>query len=170
MPFELPPPPPALVRADRRDSPSATASEDQPQPPPQLPQVDLAVEVVGELPVRTRLQDVTRLLGLRQRTSGTRRYPPTILELITLVERNPARPPGRAWETITALTIGYDAQTKHVIVEYCLENCGFDPKTSAPHPKRRMASYRDSEESVVKRMNKKLGSLQKYASRPTAAK
>lgn len=169
MPVDWPPPP-AIVHVYRADAPSPNAAEGQPPPPQPIPQIDLAVEVVGDLPLRTRIQDVTRLLGERQRASRTRRYPPTILELITLVERRPARPPGRRWESITALTIGYDAPTKHVIVEYCLENCGFDPKTRAPHPRRRMASYRAPEETVVNRMNKKLGSLQKYAERPTTPK
>lgn len=108
-------PPPAIVHVYRADAPSPNAAEGQPQPPQPIPQIDLAVEVVGDLPFRTRIQDVTRLLGQRQRASRTRRYPPTILELITLVKRRPARPPGRRWESITALTIGYDAPTRHVI-------------------------------------------------------
>jgi hypothetical protein len=83
----------------------------EPQRPTQIPGPDFVVEVVGELPIETKLQDVTRLLGARQlAASGNRRYLPTILEVIMLVERNPARPPGRMWNSINTLTIGYDAQ------------------------------------------------------------
>ena len=155
-----PPPPPAIVRE------SLQAAD----PTQQVPQIDFRIEVVEALPVRTQIADVTRLLGERQRANSRRRYPPTILELITLVERNPARPPGRTWYSITALTIGYDAATQEVIVDYCLDNCGFDSDTGAPHPRRRMASYRASEDRVVNNMNKKLGSLQKYATRPNGPK
>lgn len=156
MPVDLPPSPPALIR------------EFQQRAQPPIPQVDLVVEVLAELPVREKITDVTRLLGARHRANRSRRHLPTIVELITLVERNPARPPGRMWDSITELTIGYDAATKEVIVEYCLDNCEVEPNTGAVHPQRRMASYRAPEQQVVKRLNKKLGSLQKYTERPTA--
>jgi hypothetical protein len=93
-----------------------------PQPPQQIPQTDLFVEVVGDMPIRTKLADVSRLLALRQKAGSVNHsYPPTILELITLVKANPARPPGRAWNSIRQLTIGYNPETSEVIVEYCLD-------------------------------------------------
>ena len=56
----------------------------------QVPQVGLAVDVVGMLPVQAKLTDLSRRLALRQQAPNPfRRYPPTILELIRLVERNP---------------------------------------------------------------------------------
>lgn len=157
MSVDVPPPPPAIVREFAQS----------PQP---LPQIDLVVEVVAELPVRAQLNDMTRLLGLRHRASRARRYPPTILELITLVERNPVRPRGRNWDGIRALNIGYDARTKEVIVEYCVDYCGVNPTTSTLHPKRTMAAYRAPEDRVIANVKKKLGSLQKYAERPNEPK
>jgi hypothetical protein len=55
--------PQALVRDDRA----------------KLPQTDLSVEVVGEFPISVKLQDVTRLLGLRRASAGSFScgYPPT---------------------------------------------------------------------------------------------
>lgn len=159
MPFDLPPSPPALVQA----------VDPAQQPPVRLPESDVFVEVVGELPLRTRIEDVTRLLSRRRLAAGSNRsYPPTILELITLVEPRPARPPGKTWLAINALTLGYDNRTKEVIAEYCIEHCEIDPTTRTEHPQRRLVSYRAPEADVLKRVNKKLGSLQKYAPRPAS--
>ena len=137
----------------------------EPQRPVQIPGVDIAIEVVGDLPVQTKILDVTRLLGVRQlKQSGYRAYPATILELLTLVERNPARPHGRAWQTVMALTIRFDAETARVSMEYCIEHCGQDPRTGAFEPQRRMVVYSAPEAEVVKKADKKLASLKKYAS------
>jgi hypothetical protein len=139
----------------------------QTQQPLQIPQTDLVVEVVGDLPVRTKLESVSRLLAQRHKTASVNRtYPPTILELIMLVERNPAKPNGRAWDSIRALTIGYDHQTNDVTVEYCVDYCTIDPKTGAPHPRRKMKMYRAPEQLVVGRVNKKLDDLKKYSAPP----
>ena len=136
-------------------------------PPPQVPQVDIAVEVVGNLPLQTKITDLTRLLGQRQRApSFNRTYSPTILELLTLVTRNPAKPRGRAWNSIQALTIRHDPQTMLLTVEYCIDHCSHDPRTGAFDPKRKMKVYTAPEAEVVKRVNKKLGDLQKFAERP----
>ena len=149
----MPPAPPAIVRG----------FEQAPQPPLRIPGSDVVVEVVGELPVRTQLTDVSRLLGRRQMAHNSNRvYPPTILELIMLVERNPAKPRGRAWNSIRSLTIGYDATTAEVMVEYCLDSCDTD-QTGAAHPRRKMISYAAPERVVLARMNKKLAELKKYA-------
>jgi hypothetical protein len=145
---------------------SPRVSLTQAQPPLRIPDADFVVEVVGELPVRTKLADVTRLLGQRQRAqSNNRSYPPTILEIITLVERNPARPPGRPWNSIRELTFGFDGGTREVIVEYCLDYCDRDPLTGATHERRRLIAYRSPEQKVIDKMNKKIGELKKYAER-----
>jgi len=137
----------------------------QPQQPIQIPGIDLVVEVVGSLPLQVKIEDLTRLLGARQRTRSTNRlaYPTTIFELVTLVERNPEKPPGKDWNSIPALSIRFDPVTSRVSMEYCVENCGHDPKTGAFHPRRRMAYYHAAEADVVKKADKKLDSLKKYA-------
>lgn len=158
MPVEMPPSPPAVVRPFQQAAP---------QPPLRIPDSDIVVEVVGELPLRTRLEDVTQLLGQRAAArSGNRAYPTTILELIMLVKSNPAKPPGRAWNSIRMLTIGYDPAMRHMMVEYCLDYCDPDPRTGAPHPRRKMVSYSASEQLVVTRLNKKLKNLKKYERPP----
>lgn len=164
--MDLPPPPAAIVVDAPRPQdarPQAPAGADQAK----LPQTDITVEVVGEFPIAAKLNDVTRLLGLRRRSTGTfsRGYPPTILELITLVERRPAKPRGRHWDSIQALTIRYHPEPRHVIVEYCIDHCDFDPKTGAFDARRKMATYRAAEDVVEKRLDKKLRELQKYAER-----
>jgi hypothetical protein len=174
MPVDLPAPPGITVSIQ---GPQATGAGSAPQvplqaaqPPLQIPGSDLVVEVVGELPVRTRIEDVTRLLAQRhlaQSTSRSQRtYLPTILELIRLVKSNPAKPRGRAWDSIRALSIRFDSAVKHVTVEYCLDYCDRDPTTGASHPRRKMVSYTASEQLVVTRANKKLRDLEKYAERP----
>jgi len=95
-----------------------------------------------------------------------RSYPPTILELITLVKRNPAKPRDRAWNSIGALTIRYDDQKMHLMVEYCIDHCSHDRVTGAFDPRRKMVVYSAPEAAVVKRMNKKLDDLKKYAQAP----
>lgn len=136
----------------------------EPQRPAQIPGPDFVVEVVAELPMEAKLRDVTQLLGRRQMAAGVnRRYLPTILELIMLVERNPARPPGRMWTSINALTIGYDAEARLVRVTYCLERCTPDPATGAMPADARMVSYTAPEKQVVARLDKKLKGLKKYA-------
>ena len=153
----MPPAPPAIVRG----------FEQAPQPPLRIPGSDVVVEVVGELPVRTQLTDVSRLLGRRQMAHNSNRvYPPTILELIMLVERNPAKPHGRAWNSIRSLIIGYDVNTAEVRVEYCLDYCDPVPKTGAAHPRRKSIAYTAPEQVVLKRMNKKLAELKKYSAAP----
>lgn len=161
-------PPPAIVTCVA--SPAEIAGRaplaivQDPQPPMQIP--DVRVEVVGELPVRTKLTTVSRLLGRRQaQGSFNRRYPPTILELIMLVERRPARPRGRNWDSIHALTIRYHPEPDHILVEYCIDYCDFDPQTGAFHPKRKMVSYRATAALVEKRLDKKIGELQRYEER-----
>jgi len=172
MPSDLPPPAIVVkVDASVATGPSAPLVLLQdPQKPVQIPQVDLAVEVVGELPLQVKVRDLTRLLGLRHRATATsfsaRRYQPTILELITLVKRNPAKPRGRAWNSIGALTIRYDPEPRHVIVEYCLDACDFDPRTGGFNPRRKMVSYRAAEDVVEQRLDKKLKELQKYEPSP----
>lgn len=136
-------------------------------PQVQVPQVDIAVEVVGNLPLQTKIEDLSRLLGRRQRSPQLNRsYPPTILELITLVTRNPAKPRDRAWNSVGALTIRYDEQKMHLTVEYCLDYCSHDRVTGAFDPKRKMVLYSAPEAAVVKRVNKKLDDLKKYADAP----
>lgn len=167
MSYSLPvqsPPPPALVQYQPTGAgytPRALLSQAA-----QLPQVDIAVEVVGNLPLQLKLQDVARLLSRRRRTRSVNRvYPPTILELITLVNRNPARPRNKAWDSIMALNMKYDPVTAMVTVTYCVDRCGFDPRTGALDPKRRMASYSAPEKTVVAKVDKKLADLAKYADR-----
>ncbi len=152
-----PPPRPAIVQAFQQDQP----------PPLRIPQTDITVEVVAELPMRTKLADVTRLLG-RQHMSRSiyRTYLPTILQLIMLVEPNPVKPIGRAWLSITALNVGYDSVTKEVIAEYCIDNCTVDRRTLTLNPKRKMISYRTPEDKFVARLNQKLDKLKKFADRP----
>lgn len=165
--MDLPPPVAIVIHApaaqEARPQAQAPARDDQVK----LPQTDLTVEVVGELPIAAKLQDVTRLLGLRRASAGSfsRGYPPTILELITLVERRPAKPRGRHWDSIQALTIRYHPEPKHVIVEYCIDHCDYDPKTGAFDSRRKMVAYRAPEAVVEMRLDKKLRELQKYAER-----
>lgn len=136
------------------------------QEPAQLPQVDFSVEVIGNVPLQLKIQDLSRLLSRRQQTQSVNRvYPPTILELITLVNRNPEKPRDKAWNSIMALSMRYDASTAMVTVEYCVEHCGFDPRTGAFEAKRRMVSYRAPEKAVVAKADKKLSDLKKYADR-----
>jgi hypothetical protein len=170
MPLELPPPPGITVSIHGAQATGAGAGPQVPleaaQPPLQIPQSDLVVEVVGQLPMRIKLEDMSRLLVRRQQTqSFNRRYLPIILELIMLVERNPQKPRGRAWNSIGALTLLYDVPTTQVTVEYCIDYCTHDPKTGAFHPKRKMVSYRALERVVDTRLNKKLRELQKFAER-----
>jgi len=168
MPVQFPPPPiPAYETARPGGAGSAPRVQlpQLPQQPVQIPGVDIAIEVVGKLPVETKILDVARLLGVRQLKNTSRRpYPNTILELLTLVERNPARPHGRAWESILALTIRFDPQAERVSMEYCIDHCGHDPRTGAFDPKRRMMVYSAPEAEVVKKADKKLAGLKKYAS------
>jgi hypothetical protein len=153
----LPPPPPAIVLVVQQDA----------QLPLRIPESDLVVEVVGKLPVRAKLEDVSRLLGRRQMVpSPNRAYPPTILEMITLVKPNPAKPIGRHWNSIRSMTMAYDPETRLVKVEYCLDNCTADPKTGMPHPRQKMISYSAPEDDVIKRLDKKLGELKKYSPSP----
>lgn len=139
----------------------------QAQPQVQIPTVDIAVEVVGNLPLQDKVRDLSRRLGRRQQTTGSRRYPPTVLELITLVERNPEKPRDRQWTSITALSMRFDPATTLVSVDYCLDHCGHDPKTGAFDRKRKMVTYRAPEKEVVTRTNKKLAGLKMYAGPPS---
>ena len=164
MPVDLPPPIVVIVEAPAAIGARAplVLMQDPPQPS-QAPQLDLTIEVIGT-PLQAKLQDISRLLGRRQMAgSVNRRYPPTILELITLVERNPAKPRGREWDRVGALTIRYHREPRHLVVEYCIDYCDFDPRTGAFHPRRKMVSYRATEAVVEKRLDKKLGELKKYA-------
>jgi hypothetical protein len=159
--------PPAIVVAVEARVPLVLLQK--PQEPPQTPRLDVAVEVVGELPMAAQVRELSRLLGVRQAAATgnfSRRYPPTVLELIRLVNPNPARPRGRAWDSVGALTIRYHAEPQHVIVEYCVDFCDHDPRTGTFNPKRKMVSYRAAQDLVERRLNKKLGELQKYAERP----
>lgn len=155
MPIDAGPPstPPAIIR--------------QAQPQAQTPTVDIAVEVVGHLPLQDRVRDLSRLLGRRQQAAGARRYPPTVLELITLVQRNPQKPNDRQWNSITVLRMRFDLATKLVTVDYCVDHCGHDAKTGAFDPRRKIVTYRAREDEVVTRANKKLDSLKKYAEPPS---
>jgi hypothetical protein len=136
------------------------------QSPLRIPDSDVSVEVVAALPVSAQLNDLTRLLGRRHRAASfNRTYPPTILELITLVERNPAKPSGRSWNSIRELTIGFDPDTRRVVVEYCLDYCDRNPKTGALHPRRKMVSYQAPEQLVAARLTKKIQALRKYDER-----
>ncbi|MFM8535573.1 MAG: hypothetical protein ACKOEC_18610, partial [Acidimicrobiia bacterium] len=154
------------------DRQTALAQSPALQPPPQAPpaqptpplQVDLAVEVIGDLPVDAKFKHLTQLLARRQATTSafSRRYAPTILEFIRLVNRNPEQPKGRAWDSIHALTIRYEAQPDHVVVEYCIDACDFDPKTGAFNPRRKMVWYRATSSVVDARLDKKLRELKKF--------
>lgn len=136
------------------------------QAQPTIPPIDFTVEVIGNLPLQVKFEDLTRLLGRRQvRASLNRTYPPTILELITLVKRNPERPRDRPWNSIKALTMRYDEATGMVAVEYCVEHCGHDPRTGAFEPRRRMVWYHAPEATVAVKVDKKLRDLAKYAER-----
>lgn len=131
-----------------------------------MPLVDFVTEVAGNLPLQSKLQDVTRRLGRRQRARSVNRvYPPTILELITLVKRNPEEPRGQAWDSIMALNMRYDLRTEMVTIEYCVDHCGHDPRTGAFDARRRMVSYSAPEKTVVAKVDKKLKDLAKYAER-----
>lgn len=162
------PPSPALLVVETRlpAEPAYTPLVPIEQAQPTAPPVDFKVEVIGNRPLQLKFEDVTRLLGLRgARPSINRVYPPTILELITLVTRNPERPRDAAWNSIRALTIRYDEPTAMVSVEYCVEHCGHDPRTGAFEPKRRMVTYRAPEAAVVVKVDRKLRDLAKYAER-----
>jgi len=90
-----------------------------------LPPADFVTEVAANLPLHSKLQDVTRRLGRRQSARSVNRvYPPTILELVTLVNRNPEKPRGHAWDSIMALNMRYDLSTEMVTIEYCVDHCG----------------------------------------------
>lgn len=82
-----------------------------------------------------------------------------------LVERHPAKPRGRAWDSIGALSMRYKVETTQVTVEYCIDYCEHDPKTGAFNPKRKMVSNSAPEQLVVTKVNKKLGDLKNYAER-----
>lgn len=80
-----------------------------------------------------------------------------------LVQRNPHKPRDRQWNSIPALSMRFDPQTKQVTMDYCIDHCGHDPKTGAFDRKRKMVTYRAQENDVVTRANKKLAGLKKYA-------
>jgi hypothetical protein len=132
------------------------------QPAQQPPRVDVAVEVVGKLPFQERISALTRLLGQRAATpSRYQSYKPTILELITLVNRNPQKPRNRGWDSVRALNLGYIPETRQVTVEYCIDYCTPDPEASEAHPRRKMVSYRAHENVVATRLDKRLHELTK---------
>ncbi|MDP2055049.1 MAG: hypothetical protein Q8L75_15540 [Acidobacteriota bacterium] len=165
---EPPPSSPALPVVETRlpAGPAYTPLVPIDQAQPTAPPVDFTVEVIGNLPLQLKFEDLTRLLGRRQaRPSFNRTYPPTILELITLVKRNPEKPRDRPWNSIKALTMRYDEATGTVSVEYCVEHCGHDPRTGAFEPRRRMVWYHAREATVVAKVDKKLRDLAKYAER-----
>lgn len=167
MPIALSPPAIVITAEARSPLVDLQAAQDEPQ----RLQIDVAVEVVGTLPMESQMRELSRLLGLRQASatgSFSRHYPPTILELITLVQPNPAKPRGRAWNSIGALTIRYHPEPQHVIVEYCVDFCDRDAQTGTFNPKRKMVSYRATQDLVEKRLTKKLGELKKYAERPAS--
>ncbi len=168
MPVAIPPPRIApSIEVPRPEGPGCLPCvrlEQAQQPPGQVPRTDLFVEVAGDLPVRSKVEELTRLLGRRQAAGNFSRMPtPTVLELITLVERNPAPPHGRRWDSILALNIQYDAETQRVTVAYCIDHCEHDPRTGAFDPRRKMVSYSAPEQVVMTKVNKKLADLQKYA-------
>lgn len=138
-------------------------------PPPQVqtppaPKVDLAVEVVANLPLHTKVTDYTRRLAKRQQTASfNRTYPPITLEIIRLVKSNPQQPRGKRWDSIGAVSLGYDPETRNVVVEYCVDFCTSDPDTGALDPRRKMVSYGAQEQVVLERLDKQLKKLQKYA-------
>ena len=152
MPIDgRPPSPPAIIR--------------QAQPQVQIPAVDIAVEVVGHLPLQDRVMELSRLLG-RRRQASSRRYPPTVLELITLVARNPKKPNDREWNSINLLSLRFNPETKLVTVDYCVDYCGHDPQAGAFDRRRKIVTYSAPESEVVTRANKKLDGLKKYAEPP----
>ena len=110
-------PPPAIEEPGRTGGGYVpTVGLEQLPQPQTLPQVDLVVEVVGNLPLQAKVDDVTRLLGRRaSAVSFNRSYPPTILELITLITRNPEKPRDRGWDSIMALTLRYDEATRRFL-------------------------------------------------------
>ena len=131
---------------------------------PQLPRVDIAVEVVANIPLNTKLANYSQLLAKRQQTpSFNRVYPPTILEIIRLVKDNPRQPRGQRWDSIGAVSLGYHLETKKVMVEYCVDFCTHDPATGAFDPKRKMVSYSAEENVVLARLNYQLDKLKKFA-------
>lgn len=166
VPAQVPPTPAALVQqrpTTRGYQPLVLLSQSS-QEAAQLPPIDIAVEVIGNLPLQLKLQDISRLLGLRQMSSrGMRAHKPTILELITLVNRNPEKPRGRAWNSIMALNMKYDESTEQVTVVYCVDRCGFDHRSGALDPGRRLAVYSAHEQAVLEKADKKLAELAKYA-------
>ena len=120
----------------------------QAQPQLQSPTIDIAVEVVGNLPLQDKVLDLSRRLGRRHRAGGLRRYPPTVLELITLVARNPKKPDDRQWHSITALSMRFDPETKLVTVDMrrLLRSRSEDRHVDR---KRKMIAYRAQEHEVV---------------------
>ena len=134
----------------------------QAQPQTWVPVTDLTVEVIGVEPVQTEVLRVTRMLGQRQAaSSGKNDYPPTIFELIKLVEPNPQKPGGRSWKRVTALTISFDRAANDMIVEYCIAKCAPDQLT---HRKRKMISYRAPVEDVATRLTERIAELESSAS------
>lgn len=162
-------PPPAITRPAPGDRPLLTlgrrpAVQDAPQ---QQPQIDLAIEVTADLPLADKIQMLQQLLTARYTRATAsnfgRRYPPVILDLITLVKTNPQRPTGRYWDSVSALTIRSLPGSDQIAVEYCVEHCGFDPQTGAFDTRRQMVTYSAKATDVEKRINKKVQALQKFA-------
>lgn len=169
MSVKIPPPPASVLVAPRPDGaaygPGAWLAQ-APQPEVQVPRIEIAIEVFGNAPLQAKLEDVARRLGRRQVAGSINRvYPTTILELIRLVERNPEKPSRKAWDSIGALSLRFDPNTRLVSVEYCVEHCGHDPRTGAFDPRRRMVTYSAPEPQVASKADKKLRSLAKYADR-----
>jgi len=131
---------------------------------PQIPHVDIAVEVIANAPLSAKVVDYSRRLSKRAQTPSVNRvYPPTILEIIQLVKPNPVKPRGKHWDSIGAVSVGYDPETQLVSVEYCIDFCARDPKTGAFDAKRKMVSYSALEPTVLARLNRQLDQLKKYA-------
>jgi hypothetical protein len=170
MPVQLPPPAGPAIESARPQGTAYTPVVQLPPPqqPVQIPGPDFVVEVIGNLPLQIKVENLARLLSVRARTKPVNRlaYPTTMLELITLVERNPEKPRGKDWTSIPALSMRFDAVTGHVSVEYCVEYCDHNPRTGAFNPKRRLVYYHAPEAEVIKRADKKLASLKKYAAVP----
>ena len=123
MPVQLPPPAGPAIESARPQGAAYTPVVQLPPPqqqPTQIPGVDIFVEVIGNLPLQIKVENLARLLSVRARTKPINRvaYPTTMLELITLVERNPEKPRGKDWTSIPALSMRFDAVTGHVSVEY----------------------------------------------------
>ena len=134
------------------------------EPPSQQPRAEIGIEVFGDPALQEEVDELTRRLGRRRATRSVYRvYQPTILELIRLVQRNPERPRDRAWSSTMALNLGYDADAGMVTVTYCVERCGFNPRTGARDPRRRLRSYSAPMEQVLARVDARLGQLAKYA-------